>query len=212
MQSFLDVLQYLPLFYSGIVSTILLWLAALVLATVIGLVLATTIWLKVPVVSRAASAFILFIRGVPILVQVFYIYFLFPSVGITLPAFWAAVVGLGLAFSAYMAEVFRAGILAVDRGQVEAATSLAMSPLLVARRLIVPQAVRTALPGYSNIVVMILKTTSLASVIAVPELSRTAFLLVQSTHKSIELFTLLALIYICISIPMIAAVRRLERK
>ena len=174
MQSFLEVLQYLPLFYSGIAKTILLWICALV--------------------------------------QIFYIFFLLPSVGITLPAFWAAVVGLGLAFSAYIAEVFRAGILAVDHGQVEAATSLAMNPLLVARRVIVPQAARTALPGYSNIIVMILKTTSLASVIAVPELSRTAFLLVQSTQKSIEVFTLLALIYITISIPMIAAVRRLERK
>lgn len=212
VQSLTDVLQYLPLFYSGIGMTVLLWLASLAVATVLGLLLALASWSSIPVLSQAASTYVLFIRGVPILVQIFYIYFLLPSIGVTLPAYWAAVAGLGFAFSAYMAEVFRAGILAVDTGQVEAATSLAMPPLVIARRVIVPQAVRTALPGYSNIVVMMLKTTSLASVIAVPEMSRTAFLLVQATYKSIELFTLLALLYIAISIPLIILIRRMERR
>lgn len=202
----------MPLFLSGIAMTVLLWLAALAVATVLGLLLALATCSTIPVVSHAAGAYILFIRGVPILVQIFYIYFLLPSIGVTLPAYWAAVAGLGLAFSAYMAEVFRAGILAVDRGQIEAATSLAMPPFVIAKRVLVPQAIRTALPGYSNIVVMILKTTSLASVIAVPEMSRTAFLLVQATYKSIELFTMLAVLYIAISIPLIVLIRRMERR
>lgn len=204
--------EYLPLFYAGIGQTLLLWLGALLLATVLGMAWATLIWLRVPVLGKTAEAFILFVRGIPILVQIFYIFFLLPSIGILLSPYWAAVFGLGLAFSAYMAEVFRAGILAIDEGQFEAATSLAMPRLLVARRVVVPQALRTSLPGYANVVVMILKTTSLASVIAVPEISRTAFLLVQSTGKSIEIFTVLALLYIVISVPLIVLIRRLERK
>lgn len=204
--------EYLPLFYTGIGQTLLLWLGALLLATVLGMAWATLIWLRVPVLGKTAEAFILFVRGIPILVQIFYIFFLLPSIGILLSPYWAAVFGLGLAFSAYMAEVFRAGILAIDEGQFEAATSLAMPRLLVARRVVVPQALRTSLPGYANVVVMILKTTSLASVIAVPEISRTAFLLVQSTGKSIEIFTVLALLYIVISVPLIVLIRRLERK
>lgn len=212
MSSLWDTLQYMPLFLSGIGMTVLLWLAALAVATVIGMLLALATCSNIPALSRAAGAYILLIRGVPILVQIFYIFFLLPAIGIVLPAYWAAVAGLGLAFSAYMAEVFRAGILAIDKGQVEAATSLAMPPFVIAKRVIVPQAIRTALPGYSNIVVMILKTTSLASVIAVPEMSRTALLLVQATYKSIELFTLLAALYIAISIPLIVLIRRMERR
>ncbi len=206
------MLEFLPLFYTGVWTTLLLWLGGLVLATLLGVVWAMLIWLKVPVLAQFASAFILFVRSVPILVQIFYIFFLLPDIGIVLTPYWAVVFGLGLAFSAYMAEVFRAGILAIDRGQFEAATSMAMPPLLVARRIVLPQAVKTSLPGYANVVVMILKTTSLGSVIAVPEISRTAYLLVQSTLKSVELFSLLALIYIAISVPLIVLIRRMERK
>ncbi|KFI30039.1 amino acid ABC transporter permease [Haematobacter massiliensis] len=204
--------EYLPLFYAGLWTTLLLWLGGLVLATLLGVVWAMLIWLKVPVLAQFASTFVLFVRSVPILVQIFYIFFLLPDIGIVLTPYWAVVFGLGLAFSAYMAEVFRAGILAIDRGQFEAATAMAMPQLLVARRIVLPQAIKTSLPGYANVVVMILKTTSLGSVIAVPEISRTAYLLVQSTLKSVEIFSLLALLYIAISVPLIVLIRRMERK
>ncbi|ANG98729.1 hypothetical protein A8A54_19165 [Brucella pseudogrignonensis] len=212
MFDIISMFEFLPLFYLGIYTTILLWIGSLALATLLGIIWTMLIWLRVPVLGRFASAFILFVRSIPILVQIFYIFFLLPDIGIFLTPYWAVVIGLGLAFSAYIAEVFRAGILAIDKGQFEAATSMAMSKFMVARRVVLPQATKTSLPGYANVVVMILKTTSLASVIAVPEISRTAYLLVQSTQKNAEIFTLLALIYVAISVPLIVMIRRMERK
>ena len=91
--------EYLPLFYAGLWTTLLLWLGGLVLATLLGVVWAMLIWLKVPVLAQFASTFVLFVRSVPILVQIFYIFFLLPDIGIVLTTYWAVVFGLGLALS-----------------------------------------------------------------------------------------------------------------
>lgn len=211
IQFFTDVRTFSPIFGEAVVYTILLWIGSLVVATILGLVLAAIEWLEIPYASQAVRTYITLIRGVPILVQLFYIFFLLPSIGIELTAYWSAVAGLGFGFAAYTAEVFRAGILAIDRGHVEAANSLAMSRVLIVRRIILPQAVITSLPGYCNIAVIVLKTTSIASVIAVPELTRAANLLTQATYKSLTIYTMLAFCYLCLSIPLVLTVRKLER-
>ena len=110
------------------------------------------------------------IRGIPIIVLLFYLYFVMPDFGITLTALQAAILGLGIAYSAYQAENFRAGIEAIDKGQIEAAQAIGMGWWLTMRRVILPQAVRIVLPPYGNVMIMMLKDSSQASTITVAEL------------------------------------------
>ncbi len=122
------------------------------------------------------------------------------------------VAGLGIAYSAYQSENFRAGIEAIDRGQTEAAQSLGMGWWTTMRRVILPQAVRIVLPPYGNIVVMMLKDSSQASTITVAELALQGKLIAASTFKNLEVFTLVALIYLCMCLPLILLVGRIERR
>jgi len=144
-------------------------------------------------------------------VQLFYIYFVLPELGIALTALQAAIIGLGIAYSAYHAENFRAGIEAIDRGQIEAAESIGMSRGLMMRRVILPQAIRMVLPPYGNLVIMMLKDSSQASTITVAELALQGKLIASSTFKNTSVFTLVALLYLCMSIPLMLAVAQLER-
>jgi His/Glu/Gln/Arg/opine family amino acid ABC transporter permease subunit len=112
------------------------------------------------VLAGIAVVIVNVIRGIPIIVQLFYIYFVLPDFGITLSALEAAIIGLGIAYSAYQSENFRAGIEAVDRGQIEAAHSIGMGWTLTMRRVVLPQAIRTMLPPYGNIMIMMLKDSS----------------------------------------------------
>lgn len=152
------------------------------------------------------------LRGIPIIVQLFYIYFVMPDFGLSLTAVQAAIIGLGIAYSAYQAENFRAGIEAVDRGQVEAALSIGMGWGMTMRRVILPQAIRIALPPYGNIMIMMLKDSSQASTITVAELALQGKLIASSTFKNTSVYTMVALMYLALSLPLILLVRHLEAK
>ena len=207
-----DAREFLPILLQGCVTTIQLTFLALLLSTVLGFVLALMrlspyAWLRAPAVT-----FITVIRGIPIIVQLFYIYFVFPEIGITVNAFQAGFIGLGVAYSAYQAENFRAGIEAVDHGQIEAAQSIGMRYWLVLRRVIMPQAIRITLPPYGNTMIMMLKDSSIASTITVAELTRQGQLIASSTFKNMTVFTLVALLYLTMSLPLTYLAHRLEKK
>jgi polar amino acid transport system permease protein len=207
-----DAQGFLPILLQGVGMTVLVTLCALALATALGLVWALmrtsgTRWLAWP-----ALAFTNTIRGIPILVQLFYIYFVLPDLGVDLTAFQAGVIGLGIAYSAYMGEVFRSGLLAIEKGQVEAARSLGLSRGQVLWLIVLPQAVRIVLPPYGNNLIMLLKDSSQASVITVAEISTQARLIASSTFKNQEVWTMAALLYLCLSIPLIIAVSYLEKR
>ena len=147
MQKFFqDSLEFLPILLQGVKLTILVTLGSLLLSTVLGLVWALMRVSGIRILDYTARAFINFIRGVPIIVQLFYIYFVLPEMGIALTAVNAAIIGLGIAYSAYQAENFRAGIAAIDKGQLEAAQSIGMGWVLTMRRVVLPQAFRISLP------------------------------------------------------------------
>jgi len=207
-----DAREFLPILLQGCLTTIQITLLALALSTVLGFVLALMrlspyAWLRAP-----ATTFITVIRGIPIIVQLFYIYFVFPEIGITVNAFQAGFIGLGIAYSAYMAENFRAGIEAIDHGQIEAAQSIGMRYWLVLRRVIMPQAIRISLPPYGNTMIMMLKDSSIASTITVAELTRQGQLIAASTFKNMTVFTLVALLYLTMSLPLTYLAYRLEKK
>lgn len=204
--------EYLPFLLQGVSYTILVMLCAFALATGLGLILAFMRVSGIVPLAWVARTVIVVVRGIPGLVTLYYIYFVFPDFGIALTAVQAAIIGLGIAYSPYMAEVFRAGIEAIDRGQTEAALSIGMHWGLVMRRVVLPQAVRVALPPYGSTMVMLLKDSSLASTITVAELSLQGKLLASSTFENTTVFTLVALIYLAMSLPLTAFNGWLERK
>jgi polar amino acid transport system permease protein len=209
---FHNVIEFLPILASGLVLTIVVTLGSLVLSTVLGLVWAMMRVSGIPVLDTTAKVLVNFIRGIPIIVQLFYIYFVLPDLGITLSALQAAIIGLGIAYSAYQAENFRAAIAAIDHGQVEAAQSIGMGWFLVMRRVLLPQAFRIALPPFGNVMVMLLKDSSQASTITVAELAMQGKLIASSTFQNTTVFTMVALLYLCMSLPLMHLVTRLEKR
>ncbi|MBG19949.1 MAG: amino acid ABC transporter permease [Rhizobiales bacterium] len=212
MQTFFtQAAEYLPFLLSGVWLTVAVTLLALLLATLLGLVwsLCRTSgirWLATPV-----RVFVEFIRGIPILVILFYIYFVMPEIGIDLTAFQAGVIGLGLTYSCYIAETFRAGIEAVDRGQIEAAKSIGMKQGMMMRRVVLPQAFKIVIPPYGNNLIMLLKDSSQVSVISVAELTMQGKMLASSTFNNLTVFTLVALLYLCLTLPLNFIMNRIEK-
>jgi polar amino acid transport system permease protein len=207
-----DARDFLPILLQGCVVTIQLTLAALVLSTLLGFVWALMRLSPSALLRWPAVTFVTVIRGIPIIVQLFYMYFVLPDLGIQLNAFQAGFIGLGIAYSSYQAENFRAGIEAVDHGQIEAAQSLGMRPAIVMRRVILPQAIRVFLPPYGNTMIMMLKDSSIASAITVAELTRGGQLIAASTFRNMTVFTLVALLYLTMSLPLTFFAGWLERK
>jgi polar amino acid transport system permease protein len=209
---FQNAIEFLPILLKGAVVTIEITFCSFILSTLLGLVLALMRVSSNKLASSAASTFINVIRGLPIIVQLFYIYFVLPDLGVRLSAFQAGFIGLGIAYSVYQAENFRAGIQAIDHGQIEAAQSIGMRGGLIMRRVVLPQAFKIALPPYGNTLVMMLKDSSLASTITVAEMTRAGQLIASSTFQNMTVFTLVALLYLGLSLPLVYGLRRLERR
>jgi polar amino acid transport system permease protein len=213
MEKFLrDATEFLPILLQGVGLTIFVTVGSLFLSTILGLVWALMRVSTLRPLSLLSAGLINVIRGIPIIVLLFYLYFVMPDFGIALTALQAAILGLGIAYSAYQAENFRAGIEAIDKGQIEAAQTIGMGWWLTMRRVILPQAVRIVLPPYGNIMIMLLKDSSQASTITVAELALQGKLIASSTFKNTSVFTLVALMYLTMSIPLILLVRHFEKK
>jgi polar amino acid transport system permease protein len=207
-----DSVEFMPILLLGVKLTILVTIGSLAVSTALGLIWALMRVSGVPLLAAISRTVINVIRGIPIIVQLFYIYFVLPDFGITLTALQAAIIGLGIAYSAYQAENFRAGIEAIDHGQVEAAQSIGMGWGLMMRRVILPQAVRIVLPPYGNTMIMMLKDSSQASTITVAELALQGKLIASATFQNSTVFTLVALLYLTMSIPLILLVGWLEKR
>ncbi|MAA99814.1 MAG: amino acid ABC transporter permease [Stappia sp.] len=202
--------EYLPFLLSGVWLTIAVTVLSLALATALGLVWALCRTSGIAALATPVRLLVEFIRGIPILVILFYIYFVMPEIGLDLTAFQAGVIGLALTYSCYIGETFRAGIEAVDRGQIEAAKSIGMRQGLMMRRVVLPQAFRIVVPPYANNIIMLLKDSSQVSVISVAELTMQGKMLASSTFNNLTVFTLVALLYLCLTLPLNFVMRRVE--
>lgn len=207
-----DAVEFFPILMNGVALTIIVTIGSLLLSTVLGLIWAMMRVSGIKALSMLSASLINVIRGIPIIVLLFYLYFVMPDLGVTLSALQAAILGLGIAYSAYQAENFRAGIEAIDKGQIEAAQSIGMGWWLTMRRVVLPQAVRIVLPPYGNVMIMMLKDSSQASTITVAELALQGKLIASSTFKNTSVFTLVALMYLTMSIPLILLVRHFEKR
>lgn len=206
-----DLDLFLPILFKGAAISVLITLLAMATSSVAGFGVCLLRVARSPLLQKPATLYINIIRGTPLLVQLFYVYFVFPELGVELSAFQASIVGLTLCYAAYHAEIFRAGILSVDRGEIEAAYSLGMRPRQVMGRVILPQAARVILPPMGSSFITLLKDSSLTATITVRELTRSGQLLAATTFQNMKIFTLVALIYIALSAGITRLIAILER-
>jgi polar amino acid transport system substrate-binding protein len=204
------MLAYGPILIQSAGLTLVLSCLSFPLAVIGGLLIALgrlygPKWIKAPL-----AVYVEFLRGTPVMLQLYFIFFFLPEVGITVPAFWTAILGLALNYSAYESEIYRAGLLAVPRGQMEAALALGMSRTLALRRIIVPQAMRIVVPPAVNDFIALFKDTSVCSVVTLVELTKRFSVLSQSTQSTAELMLVTALLYLLMSYPLSLLSRRLE--
>lgn len=215
MDEFMVFWQRLPYFSSmlldGAVTTIIVTLSALALAILGGLLLALLRLTRGPL-RMLATGYIELIRGTPVLLQLFILYFGLIDLGIKLGSFQAAILGLGLNGAAYLAEVFRAGIQAIHRDQMEAGLAIGLTPLGTLRYVILPQALRIVLPPMGNFGIGLLKDTAVVSAVAAPEIMFRARQLTTETFQSGQIYFLVALLYLVLSLPLARLVRQLERR
>jgi len=163
-------------------------------------------------ISNIARAYVSLIRGTPIIVQIFIIYFGLPDYGITLGPLTAAYVSLSINIGAYLSETFRGAILSVPKGQTEAALSLGLSPWQTMRKIILPQAARVAIPPMGNTFIGMLKETSLVSIVTVTELLRSAQLLIAQYYVAMPFYIAIALMYWIMSMFFSNILDRIEKR
>jgi His/Glu/Gln/Arg/opine family amino acid ABC transporter permease subunit len=159
-----------------------------------------------------AIAYIEVFRGTPALVQLFVIYFGLPDIGLSPTPLQAAIVGLGLNGAAYLAEIYRAGIESIHRGQLEAALALGLTPAKAMQHIVLPQAVRTMLPPITSFAIVLLKDTAIVFSVGVVEIMALARNLVTETLHSAAVYLIAGLLYLCMTIPMSRLAARLERQ
>jgi polar amino acid transport system substrate-binding protein len=192
--------------------TVLIALGSMVIAVVLGLPLAVGQW-KGPAWLRAfCTVYVEFFRGTPVLVQLLFLYFGLPVIGIAMPGWLTALVGLGLNYAAYESQVYRASLEAIPNGQWEAAYSLGMGSMLAFRRIILPQAFRIALPPMTNDFMSLFKDTSVAFAISVWELATAYRELANASGQFLFLGVVVSAFYLAMSLPMAHLARLLERR
>jgi His/Glu/Gln/Arg/opine family amino acid ABC transporter permease subunit len=201
-----------PQLLPAIWVTIKLTVASFLLALVIGFLLALGKLSRNRVIRAFATGYVELARGIPALAVLFILYFGLLPVGIVLDAFVAGVIGLGMSGGGYFAEVFRAGILAVHKGQREAAASTGMTPFTSFRWIILPQAMRVILPPMMNLFISLLKDTSLCSLITAPELMLRAKDLAMMSFLPMHLFVLAGAVYFLLAWPMSLLARHFEKR
>lgn len=197
--------ENLPFILSGISMTLAVSIIGMAIGLILGLALALLRGSPYWFFRWPARIYISFMRGTPMLVFLFILYFGFPMIGIQLSAITAASIGFGLNSAAYIAEINRSSLNSVDKGQWESAKALNLSYWTTLQKIILPQATRIAIPPLTNVFMNLVKSTSLAAVITVPELFQKTQIVVGRTYDAMTMYILVALIYwaICVVISFI---------
>jgi putative glutamine transport system permease protein len=196
----------------GLLVTLEVSVSALILALALGLIVATLRVAPSGPLRAIAAAYVEFLRNIPLLVQLFFLFFALPSVGIRLPAFVCGVLALGVYTSAFVAEAIRSGISAVPRGQLEAGLSSGMRYVTVMRTIVLPQAVAKTIPPLGNTALNLIKNSSLVSTVSVLDVLGTANLIGARTFQYVPMFVGAAICYLILTLPAAFAVNRLEKR
>lgn len=202
----------LPSLFSGVAVTLKITIISLFFASVLGLIFGLMSISHKKVLNALAIIYVDIIRGTPLIVQAFFIYFGLPSVlDFKIDAVVAGVIALSLNAGAYMAEIFRAGIKSIDKGQMEAARSLGLPYGKAMRKVILPQAVRRMAPAIINQFIISLKDTSILSVIGIQELTQSGEIIIASTYKAFQIWGVVAIMYFIIITTLSVVSKKIER-
>ena len=204
--------QTLPVFMDGLRVTLELTAVGLIMGFVLGLLAALGRIYGSPWVRRVCVAYIEVFRGTPLLVQLFLIYYGFPGIGITFSRMASAYLALGLNSGAYQAEYLRGSIMAISEGQMMAGRSIGLTRFATIRHIILPQALRLVIPAWSNEPILLLKSTAVAFLIAVPDLMTKAKLVAARTYDPIGTYLAVAVIYLIIVALLSELMKALERR
>jgi polar amino acid transport system permease protein len=205
-------LEIMPALLRGAIVTAEATFGGMALALVGGLVLALGRRSQLPGVSRLAASYVLFMRNTPLLVQIYFLFYVLPFAGIMFGALTTGILALGLNYSAYIAEVYRAGIQGVPPGQWEASIALDLSPRHTWTRIVLPQAIPPMIPVLGNYLIGMFKDTPLLATITIPEMFGAAEQIAGVTYRYNEPYTLVGLIFLAMSYPASLAVRHFEAK
>jgi len=190
------IVESIPFLLRGAVYTVQVSVLAIAFGLVLGWLFGLAAVSGVGILRAITWAYVQFIRGTPLLVQIFLIYFGLPVVGLDLPAYWSGVIALGLNSGGFQAEIVRAGIESIERGQTEAARSIGMSRFQTLVFILVPQTVRRVIPPLTNELITVVKSSSLLSAIAALELTHAGQLIIARTFAPFEIYATVALIYL----------------
>lgn len=205
-------ISILPELLRGLWLTVQITLAGMAIALVLGLVVAVIRRLHIPVVSPLFGFYVHFIRGTPLLIQAYFAYFALPSYGISFSPLVTGIVIVGINYSAYTAEVYRAGVEDVPKGQWEAATALSLPGVITWTRVILPQALRAVVPMLGNYLVQLFKDTAILFAITVYELMGRVQAIGSGTYRYLEPVTIAGLLYLIVSLVSSLLIRTLERR
>ncbi|WP_027416995.1 amino acid ABC transporter permease [Aneurinibacillus terranovensis] len=204
--------SFLPLLKAGIYFTVPLTIISFVLGLILAFLTALARLSGIKPLRAIAAFYVWIVRGTPLLVQLFIIFYGLPSIGVTINNFPAAVIGFTLSVGAYNSEIIRAAILSVAKGQWEAAYSIGMTKRQAMRRIIIPQAVRVSLPPLGNSFISLVKDTSLAAVITVTEMFEVAQEITAATYEPLWMYIEAAFIYLMLSTVLTYLQHRMERR
>ncbi|MGA8261897.1 MAG: amino acid ABC transporter permease [Arenicellales bacterium] len=203
---------YLPYMSKGVLTTLLVTGGSIGIGLVLGLVVALCRLSKHPILSLPARIYIEFFRNIPTLVKLVWVFYLIPIViGVQLSALTSAVLAMGVAAAAFIAETFRAGIQDIPRGDIEAAQAIGMTPRQVMRRIVLPQAIRKMIPPMANIFIIFLKYSSLVSILGVGDLLYRANVISTTTFRPLEAYTVVAVFYFVLCYGLSMGLQYLER-
>ena len=203
---------YLPTLVEGTIVTLEMWAWCMLGGTILGLLLGLCRVYGNKPIFVLSSGYIELFRGTPMLAQILFVYFGLPEIGVLLTPVVAASIALGMNTAAYQAEYFRGAIQSIEAGQVEAARSLGMTQIQAISNIVLPQALRRVIPQWSNEPILLLKYSSIAFVIGVPELMARAQMIGYSTFRFFDAFLLAALIYLILTNILAQCLHELEKR
>lgn len=193
------IAESLPHLLYGAITTVQITFVAIIIGFFLGTVLSVAQTLGGRVLQGAVMTYVSLIRGTPMLVQIFFIFYVLPQFGLNIPAFWTACIAIGLNSGAYISQTIRSGINGVPPGQIEAAKTLGLSTFDTLRCIVLPQAFRNVIPSLGNELITLVKDSSLASLIGVVELTKEASLIRSRTYDAFSILLSVSLIYLFIT-------------
>lgn len=212
--SFLELLQKsLPSLISGLGVTIRIAFFAIILAIVLGLIFGLMSIAKFKILKAISTIYVYIVRGTPLMIQAMFVYFgLGQALGVMFDPVLAGIVILGVNAGAYLSEIFRSGIEAVDKGQLEAARSLGLSQVMAMKKVILPQAIKIMIPSLMNQFIIAIKDTSILSVISIRELMQSGQIIVGTTYRAFEIYGVVAMMYLVLITILTLVSKAVERR